>query len=319
MDEEHFIKQNSSIWQELEEFSVTINKKGIKSLPSKDIKRFLYIFRLCSHHLAYARTYYTNSKVTEYLNSLIGKCHSHVYGVKKVSFGEFIKYITFGFPKLCKEYKVFILASFGFFLLGALISLIFVAYNPNNAAMFLPKSMIEGVKGGQAGSSSAAWNYPLESSQIMVNNISVSLRAFVYGITLGIGTIYVLFQNGVILGSLTALIYSYGNPINYWSLILPHGVFELTAIFISGAAGLIIAKGMLLPGEHSRIHSTVDSAKKAVSLMLGVVMLLVIAAIIEGFFTPLKINPYFKLLFAAVTAVILLVYFSIPYIIKNKS
>jgi ZIP family zinc transporter len=66
------------------------------------------------------------------------------------------------------------------------------------------------------------------------------LKAFVYGITLGLGTVYVLFFNGAVLGSLTGLIYTYNDPANYWSLILPHGIIELTAVFIAGAAGLMV-------------------------------------------------------------------------------
>lgn len=315
MKEEQFIQINSSLWKELEEFSQLVNKKGIKALPSKDIKRFLHIFRQCSHHLAYARTHYPKSSIVDYLNSLAGRCHNHVYAVKRISSGKFFKYMFRGFPELLKEYKWFVIASFSFFFIGLLLSLLLVLYNSNNASIFLPGNMIEGVKSGKSGG--GQWNYPLMSSYIMYNNISVSLRAFVFGITLGLGTMYVLFFNGAILGSLTGLVYLYGDPINYWSLILPHGVIELTAIFISGAAGLIIAKSLLLPGEYKRSHSLINGAKKSVSLIIGVVLMLVIAGIIEGFFTPLNISEWTKLGFAAVTALILITYFSIPYLIKK--
>lgn len=319
MKEEQFIKINSILWKELEELSVTINKKGIKSLPSKEVKRFLSLFRLSSHHLAYARTYYPQSGVVTYLNSLISKSHSHIYAVRKVSPGELIRYIAYDFPSLLRQYKVYVLSAFGFFAVGLLVSLLLVLLNTDNATLFLPQNMVEGVKSAKAGQTGGGqWNYPLMSSYIMYNNISVSLRAFVFGITFGLGTIYVLFFNGATLGSLTALMYLYGNPKNYWSLILPHGVIELTAIFISGAAGLMIAKNMLLPGEYSRKHALISGAKKAVSLLIGVILLLVIAGIIEGFFTPLNISSDVKLLFAAMTAVLLAVYFSIPYLIRRK-
>jgi uncharacterized membrane protein SpoIIM required for sporulation len=316
LKEEQFIKLNSNTWRELESFHTIANKKGIKALPSREVKKFLSIFRQCSHHLAYARTHYPESSVVNYLNSLVSKSHSHIYAVKKFSPGQFFKYIGYEFPKLLREYKAFILGSFSFFVLGAVISLILVLANTDNASIFLPAAMIEGVKSGKSGG--GEWNYPLMSSYIMFNNISVSLRAFVFGITLGLGTIYVLFMNGALLGALTALMYLYGNPKNYWSLILPHGVIELTAIFISGAAGLIIAKSILLPGEYSRKYSLINGAKKAVSLVMGVILMLVIAGIIEGFFTPLSISEDIKLTFAAVTAVALVIYFSVPYIIKRK-
>jgi uncharacterized membrane protein SpoIIM required for sporulation len=92
-------------------------------------------------------------------------------------------------------------------------------------------------------------------------------------------------------------------------LILPHGIIELTAIFISGAAGLIIAKHLLLPGQYSRKDSLIAGTKQAVSLLAGVVILLIIAGLIEGFFTPLNISPISKLSFAALTAILLAAYY----------
>jgi uncharacterized membrane protein SpoIIM required for sporulation len=315
LKQEQFIKTNSEVWKELEGFSAIINKKGIKALSSHEVKRFLHVFRQSSHHLAYARTHYQSDSVVSYLNSLVGKCHSHVYTVKKSSLRELWDYIIYGFPTLLRQYKGVVTAAFGFFMLGALLSFIAVLYNPENAYLFLPPGYVEAIKGGHEGG--GQWNYPLMSSYIMVNNIKVSLLAFVLGITLGLGTIYVLVINGALLGALTGIVYLYGNPVSYWSLILPHGVIELCAIFIAGGGGLMIAKAMLLPGEHSRGHSLIKGAKQAVSLVVGIIFMLIIAGIIEGFFTPLEIAPSLKLIFAAFTAVISTLYFSVPYLIKK--
>ncbi|WPC44570.1 stage II sporulation protein M [Clostridium sp. JS66] len=315
MKEDQFISTHLNTWKELEKLTTIISKKGFKALTSKEIQRFLYVFRQSSHHLAYARTHYSQSNVVEYLNSLISKCHSHVYAVKKISSGSFIKYVRCDFPKLIKEYRWFAICSFSFFIIGFLVSLLMVLYNVDNSSLFLPSNLVENIKRGTSGE--GQWNYPLMSSSIMTNNIAVSLKAFVFGITLGLGTIYVLFFNGAMLGSLTAVTYLYGNPTKYWSLILPHGIIELTAIFISGAAGLIIAKSILIPGEYSRKSSLVNAAKQASSLILGVILMLIIAGIIEGFFTPLKISAVIKLLFAAITAITLILYFSTAYLKTN--
>jgi uncharacterized membrane protein SpoIIM required for sporulation len=315
LKEDQFININSDTWKELEAFSTIINKKGVKKLSSKDVKKFLQIFRKISHHLAYARTHYPKSSIVTYLNALLSKCHSHVYAVKRISPGNLLKYIAYDFPKLLKEYKWFIMCSFSCFAIGVLLSMILVLINVDNASMFLPQNLITSVKSGNTGG--GEWNYPLMSSYIMVNNITVSLKAFVMGITLGIGTIYVLFFNGAMLGALTALIYIYGNPMKYWSLILPHGIIELTAIFISGAAGLIIAKSLLMPGEYSRQHALISGAKQSISLIIGVIFMLVTSGIIEGFFTPLDICVLSKLIFAAISGVVLIIYFSIPYLIKK--
>lgn len=317
MKEEQFIAANSPVWRELEIYSEKINKKGVKALSTKEIKNFLSYFRKSSHHLAYARTHYPKSSIVGYLNSLVGKCHNNIYAVKKVEPKNLIKYILYGFPDLIKKYKWYVLFSFSVFLFGFFVSMALTFINPENAALFLPATFIDNIKNAKLGSNN--WNYPLMSSYIMVNNISVSLRAFVLGITLGIGTFYVLFFNGALIGSLTALVYMYSNPVRFWSLILPHGIIELTAIFISGASGFLIAKHILLPGEHLRLQSLVNGAKKAISLLGGVVIMLIIAGVIEGFFTPLNISEYTKLFFAAMTAIGLAIYFSIPFFTKTQS
>ncbi|QTL98314.1 stage II sporulation protein M [Iocasia frigidifontis] len=315
MQESKFIKKYSATWEKLESLSSIINKKGVKSLSSKQVKDFLNIFKQCSHHLAYTRTHYPNSNIVSYLNNLVSKGHSHVYTVKKSSFRNFKNYIFSGFPELLKKNRIYLLGSLGFFTLGIIISFLFVLYKPEQAYLFLPGDLVESIKANKLGG--GEWNYPLMSSYIMINNITVALRAFVLGITLGLGTIYVLFFNGTMLGALTALVYLYADPIKYWSLILPHGIIELSAIFISGAAGLIIAKSILLPGKYSRKHALIAASKQAVSLVIGVVFMLIIAGIIEGFFTPLDISNHLKLLFAAITAIILSIYCSIPYFNKQ--
>jgi len=316
LKQENFIQLNSDIWKELQLFIDKINKKGVSKLSSKDLKRFLHIFRLTSHHLAYVRTHYPKSDLLNYLNSLVGKCHSHVYAVKRFSIKDLNNYILYGFPNLLKTNKFYILFSFLFFILGSIISFLVVIKNPELSDIFLPSYFYETIKNNKMGQGD--FNYPLMSSTIMVNNILVSLRAFVFGITFGIGTIYVLFINGIMLGALTALVYLYADQVLFWSLILPHGIIELSAIFIAGGAGLIIARGMLLPYEYSRKDSIIKASKEAVSLILGVIFMLIVASIIEGFFTPLPISPYIKLSFAAFTAILSIIYFSLPYIKKMK-
>jgi uncharacterized membrane protein SpoIIM required for sporulation len=309
LKENQFIEKHTSSWLELKELTNLLDKKGISKLEPKRLRKFLYLFRRASHNLAYSRTHFPNSDIIPYLNSLVGRAHNHIYAVKKGSFSSILKYFSSGFPIQLKRLRIFILTAFLIFFIGFALSFTLVSMDSQNAYYFLPEHMIENIDWEMDGNE--AWDYPLMSSLITVNNISVAFKALVFGITLGLGTIYVLFHNGAILGGLTGLVYHFGNPTTYWSLILPHGVIELTAIFIAGGAGLIIAHSILLPGEHSRKHSIIRGSKEAVSLVFGIMLLLVIAGIIEGFFTPLSIPPIAKLMFSFATALGLLIYFVI--------
>ena len=146
----------------------------------------------------------------------------------------------------------------------------------------------------------------------MTNNIRVSIMALAFGITAGIGTAWILFYNGMIVGALAAYVASTGVPRNtliFWSLILPHGVPELAAIFLSGACGLMIGRAMIAPGNYTRKDAVIKSAREAVHLVPGIAVILVIAGLIEGFFTPLGVPPGFKLGFALLTLFGLVLYF----------
>lgn len=308
---EQFIEKNTPLWAEFKALTELIDKKGIKHLDSKQLKRYLYLFRQSSHQLAYARTHYPGSEVIPYINSLVAISHNYIYSVKKYDFSEISRFFRYSLPSSIKKFKGHIILATAVFFFGFVLSWLLVAHNPQNATYFMPMDMIEGINWDMDASNQ--WDYPVMSSYIMTNNISVAFKAFVFGITLGIGTFYILFFNGALLGALTGLVYQNGNPMGYWSLILPHGILELTAIFIAGGAGFILARSILIPKEHSRKHSIIKGAKEATGLMLGVIVFLIIAGIIEGFFTPINIPPVYKLIFAGFTFIMIIAYFAIPY------
>lgn len=306
MNKNQYIDKYTDTWKAFETLLVKMEGSGPTKMTAKELRQYLNLFQRISHHLAYAKTHYPDSDLVTYLNALLARGHNHIYVTKKGGMKQIFHYLKYGYPSHINELKYYVLASTLVFMFGALISFIMTYVNESNAGYFLPDYLINNINYDM--DSSVDWNYPLVSSQIMVNNILVSLKAFVYGITLGIGTFYILLQNGFILGSLTGLIYLKGNPHIYWSLILPHGVLELTAIFISGACGFILAKSLLIPGKYSRKHAIIKGAKEATSLIMGVVFMLAIAGVIEGFFTPLAISPYIKHLFSFASFLLIIIY-----------
>lgn len=307
-----FIKKNKPNWEKLQDYINKAEKKGSKTLSPHELKDFLYLYEEGAYHLSYSNTHFPNSNSSKFLNALVGRAHNNIYTTEKVRFKSFLHYINKGFGKYLKECSRYIMFSTLIFTFGFLLGLVMVLMKESNAYYFLPAQLIEGLD--YSISSRTDWNYPLMSSYIMTNNIGVALKAFILGITFGLGTIYILYLNGAMLGGLTGLIYLNGNPTVYWSLILPHGFMELFAIFVSGGAGFIIAYHLLVPGDLSRAHSTILGGKKASSLILGVTILLVVAGIIEGFFTPLNISPSIKLFFSFITLIFIIFY----YIRANK-
>jgi uncharacterized membrane protein SpoIIM required for sporulation len=153
------------------------------------------------------------------------------------------------------------------------------------------------------GGNAAADDATAFSAFLFTHNIQVTFIVFALGITGGVGTVALLFQNGVPLGALAAQYHQAGLDTFFWAWILPHGIPELTVVWIAGGAGLVIARGLLLPGRRLRRDALVAEAKTAAALVVGSMPLLVFAGLIEGTISQMHEPrvPYgAKLMFAAV-------------------
>ena len=291
MTEPRFIAKHEHSWRELEAFNRRLVKGGIKQLTRAEVKAFAHVFRLASHHMAYAKTHFPHGQALPYLNRLVGVAHNFFYVRESGAVGEIRRYFTQGFPALVRETWKYTAAAAGLFFLG----LFFAAFMGLWPDMLGDAQAIADNLGPPEG-----WDGTFMSAFFVTNNTRVAFNAFVWGIFAGIGTGYVLVYNGIIVGALFGFLHGSGaDMVMAYSLILPHGVPELFAIFLSGGAGLMIGKAMLMPGVHSRKHAVILHARKAVSLLPGMVFLMLVAALIEGFFTPLAgVSPEAKLVFA---------------------
>jgi len=302
MTEDNFILKNENKWKKLESYNEYLSNKSVNNLELGQINEFAELFRSVSLNLAYARTHYPNGRSVSYLNQLAGIAHQHFYLRQQGGLSSTAHYIRKGFARAVHAKRTYLAFALMLFMAGVLVSLIMVRTDKEYAGLFLPDEYIQSMSNGSSGSqtaSAADLNYSLLSAGIMTNNIYVSLTAFTGGVTVGLGTLAILFYNGAMIGALAGLSAINGfNMVSFFSLILPHGFIELTAIFISGACGLMIGQAILTPGDLSRKDSLIKGAKEAAFFIPGIVLMLVIAGLIEGFFTPLPILPWIKLAFS---------------------
>lgn len=319
MKEDKFIKENINTWSYLENTLKILKSKGFKKISGDGLNNFISAYNTTCGHLSYSRTYYGNSKTTEYLNRLVASAHGYIYTAKSSNVKKMVKYFFYDFPLLLKKNMGYFAASTALFLLGMLISFIFTMISPDNAPAFIPQGLIDGINNMDG--TGRTWDNAFTSSFIMTNNIKVGFIAFALGITLGIGTGYVLVTNGFMLGGAAALAFNKGVSPEFWALILPHGVFELFAIFIGGAAGLLIAKAILSPGIYSRKDSLIKYGKTAIYFVCCTIPILIVAGIIEGYFTPSSVSVSAKLIFSLVMLFILMFYLLFPVLwsMRRKS
>jgi len=317
MKEDKFISQNIEIWKDFESTLEKLNSKSLYKFSKDELDSFFYSYNLVSSHLSYARTNYGNSNTTNYLNRLVASAHSYIYTSKSFSLKKALVFLVSGFPKLVKKNWKPILLSSLIFLLAMAISFIFTLISTDNAGAFIPQEMVESVLKRNVNEYVADRNGAVLSPFIFTNNIKVGILAFALGITITVGTVYVVYINGYPLGALAALYFHKGGSLLFWSLILPHGILELFAIFVCGGAGIIIGYSIINPGKYSRKDSFIIKGKEAIKLLLGTIPIFIIAGIIEGFFTPSSLfSEVAKLIFASITLLLLVVYLVVPNITK---
>jgi uncharacterized membrane protein SpoIIM required for sporulation len=302
-----FIKQHRNDWDQLEQ---TINKmtKRKKQLTPETIDQFQLLYQKVSHQLSVSQTYFPQDEVALYLNNLVSKAHNVLYRDQATSFYQMKRFFGHTFIHLFLEQRKFVLIAMLLFTIGAVGGYMSVINDPLHLYTLLGPEFVEGIDPDNLGESDGEINSPLMSTTIMTNNIQVAILAFAGGITFGLFTIYVLISNGILIGALAAVFWQHGKFYEFWAYIVPHGMIELTAIFIAGGSGLLMGYKMLVPGPYPRSFQLKRHGLRSVQLILGTVPLFVIAGIIEGYITPADISLEAKYAFAFITVIALILY-----------
>jgi uncharacterized membrane protein SpoIIM required for sporulation len=317
MKETVFVSRNEENWKALENFNDRLRsvRGGIKKLAADEVREFARLFRLAGFHLAYAKTHYPGGSTVTYLNRLVGVSHNFFYVRERGDLSAIKEFFLYTLPLTVRETYKYWVAATAIFMFGVFFAAFYVADDTSRVSEFVPNEIIAGWSNpdGTPGlDASAARDSAFMTAIYATNNNAVAFNAFAWGILAGVGSLYILFYNGLIVGGLAGFLHAEGaDMLFFYSQILPHGVLELSAIFLAGGGGLMMGKGLLLPGEFTRRHSLIFHAKKAVTLIPAIFIMLLIAAVIEGFFsfsTP-NLSPWIKLAFAALTGVGMVAYF----------
>jgi len=319
MKEDKFIEQNSKVWKDLEAMLLKLKSKSIYKFDKNSLNEFMNMYNTACSHLSYSRTYYGNSATTSYLNRLVASAHSYIYTTKKSTVKNLIRFFSIEFPLIIRANLRFFVFSSGLLLIATIVSFVFTMISTDNAVAFIPEEYIYGILEGDVNAPRAISDPAVISNFIFTNNIKVGISAFALGVSFGLGTCYVLIKNGFMIGSLAALYNIKNANFLFWSLILPHGILELFAIFVCGAAGIKMGYSLINPGQYSRKDSFILRSKTALKMVLGTIPIFITAGFIEGYFTPLAIPEIIKYVFALLTLVLLILYIAIPNMKYNQN
>lgn len=294
MDTETFVQSRRIEWTRLDDL-VSRASKGLGRLSESDIKEMGYLYRAVTSDLALARRDFPGQRVTLYLNQLVGRAHSVIYRGEPLGLKRIVRFATHGFPQVFRESAIYILAATSMFAIPMLLTWCFTYLDPDTAFWLLPsavQSAIPAIESRDLWVDIPVQERPYASSAIMQNNIQVTFFAFGGGILAGLGTLYVMVLNGLILGGISGLSFHHGVGWELWEFVIGHGVIELSVIMMAGGSGLMIGWSVIHPGLSRRLDAVAQAAGKAVRLLGGCVPLLVIAGLIEGFISPAELLPW---------------------------
>ncbi|MBC5829183.1 MAG: stage II sporulation protein M [Candidatus Eremiobacteraeota bacterium] len=313
MTQRDFAEQRSPSWQRLQTLLERIERRGLRALDGDEIVEFGKLYRWVTSDLAYVRGRHFDSEVAGYLNRLTARAHARVYAGSGHSGNErFWAFFSQVFPQEVRRSWAYVALCAALTIFSAGTAFNVVSARPSSAYALFPANLVPVRIEKSLHDSSFAFK-PQESAmisaQIITNNIRVAIVAFAGGMTLGVLTIYIVLFNGTMLGVIGALFSNAGFGYDFWATVAPHGVLELTAIQVSGAAGLLLAAGVLNPGAMRRRDALRDNGRRAGVLILGVAAMLLLAGIIEGFFSPLRFAPPFRVAAGALSALALIGYF----------
>ncbi len=310
-----FLVSRLEKWKRLEELIARVSRLRLNNLTGEEVREFGRLYRRTAADLAIAREEVRDQRLINYLNHLVGRAHGAIYRSESSGFGVFLSFFRYEFPAVFRKTFPYIFTSFMVFMLPFIFALVISIFDDGFADRVAPQ-LKQSIAAHQNWTEAVNKANPLASTQIQTNNITVTFIAFAGGVAGGLLTLFVLVQNGILIGMVVGLCIKY----KFWDIpifMAAHGVIELTAIFISGGAGFLIGKALLMPGELRRIDALVTNGLLAVKLIMGCIPMLVVAGLIEGFVSPAHISPLYKYSVSIVSAIVLAAYFLKPDLRKE--
>jgi uncharacterized membrane protein SpoIIM required for sporulation len=278
-----FIKQNKAKWLEFE--------KHLYNSSQNKPERLADLFIQVNNDLAFAQTYYPKSNVIRYLNGITSTAYHKIYGQKKSRKG-FSGFWTFEVPMTMYQYRKYFYFAFALFFLMVLIGVFSSVYEPEFVRSILGDAYVNLTEDNiRNGDPLAIYNNSTRFGDfnsffmIAYNNIQVGLLAFLYGIFGGIGSMYFMMVNGVMVGSFQYMFFERGHFFLSLRTIWMHGAMEIFAMCIEIGAGILMGTSYLFPGILTRKQAFFQKGKAALKIMISTIPFTISAALIEGYLT----------------------------------
>jgi uncharacterized membrane protein SpoIIM required for sporulation len=278
----HFVDQRRPQWQSLQRLLERVEGSGLRALNPDEAVQFATLYRRTASDLNQAQTFITGEGTVQYLNDLVARCYFIIHARRDPALRTVLRRMVFGYPALFRRYLPHFFLATGLFLLGAIFGFAASYLDSKTARSFLLPTAMPTIEPGQEHGVQTTGQLAGFSGFLFRHNVSVTLVAFALGMTFGLGTAWLMFENGILLGALAAVFLEAGAFMEFCTGVLPHGVLEIPACLLGGAGGFVLAQGMLRARPWPRLQELGRRGGEALALVAGCVPLLAVAALLEA-------------------------------------
>lgn len=313
-----FRTEREASWRRLESLLGKVQRKSVDSLSDDELLEVPVLYRSAMSSLSVARSISLDQGATAYLESLCLRAYLFVYGVRSTPLERLARFFTGDWPRAVRGLWRETLVSLLLFAVGVATAFALTLSDPDWFYSFMPAEMAQGRDPGastadlretlyDSGEGLAAF-----SSFLFTHNAQIAIFAFALGFAFCLPTALLIVYNGLTVGAFVALFVSRGLGTEVAGWLLIHGVTELSAVILAGAAGLHIGRAVIAPGDRPRVEAAAEAGRRGALVMAGAVIMLMFAGLLEGFGRQLITHDGVRFAVAGATALVWGLYFYGP-------
>lgn len=317
MKQSLFESHHQHQWQTFAEQLTQLEQGKAKAA---DVADFPHQYRRLCQHLALAQQRGYSSYLVDPLQQLALRGHQQLYRHRSHLTANILAFLLAGFPRLVREQWRFVLIA-GLLFFGSLVGIALLVYLfPDLVYSIISPQQVAEMQGmynpdasrlGRAAERAASEDWMMFGYYVM-HNIGIAFQTFAAGLLFGLGSVFFLIFNGLVIGAVSGHLTDIGYGQTFWSFVMGHGAFELTAITLAGAAGLQLGWSLVAPGRLARSEALRLAARKSVRMLCGVMVFLLIAAFIEAYWSSTTgIEPWIKYAVGAVLWLLVAAYLTL--------
>lgn len=319
-----FRAEREDDWIAFDLLLTKLEKKGAKALSSDELLQLPVLYRATLSSLSIARATSLDKALLDHLEALSIRGYFLVYGVRESRWSRIRRFFRYDWPAAVRAVWKETLIITAILILGTVTSWSLVAHNPEWYFNFVPEELsggrdprataeyLQSTLGHSGDAGEEQGGLHVFATYLFTHNSRVSIMSFALGFAFGVPTMMLEFYQGISLGAMIAVFAGKGLGFDFGGWLFIHGTTELFAAALSGAAGLRIGAAVVFPGARSRLQAASDAGRTAGKVMVGVILMLLVAGLLEGFGRQLITDTMLRYAIGSTMLLFWLAYYYVP-------